>query len=67
MEDNSTKYAWSQNLGLLTGTLLLALGIFVLYARPEANKAIPVFMIVYGLFRLCFAIYQLYFKKKNTL
>jgi len=65
MEDNSKKYAWSANLGLITGVLLLALGAFTLITKPTTNKALPVFMVVYGLFRLGFSGYTIYKRKKE--
>lgn len=69
MEENTTKYAWNAKVGLFTGTLLLGLGIYGFVRTPAnaSSRALPVFMITYGLFRLGFSIYQNYFKKKKEL
>ncbi len=66
MEQQPPKYAWTNKLGIFTGALLLALGIFVLLKRPESGKALPVFMVVYGAFRLGMSVYQSYFKKNTS-
>ncbi len=65
MEDNSKKFTRNASLGLITGTLLLGLGIYALITRPDGGKALPVFMVVYGLFRLGFSGYTMYKRKQN--
>lgn len=69
MEENTTKYAWSSKMGLITGALLLGLGLYAFIKSPAnaTSRALPVFMIIYGLFRLGFSIYQTYIKKKHEL
>jgi hypothetical protein len=69
MEEKSSKYAWSSKMGLATGALLLILGLFIFFTRPAnaTSRALPVFMIIYGMFRLGFSAYQLFGKKKNEL
>ena len=56
-------------MGLLTGALLLGLGLYAFIKTPAnaTSRALPIFMITYGLFRLGFSIYQNYFKKKQEL
>lgn len=66
MEDNSKKFSRNASLGLITGTLLLGLGIFALITRPEGSKILPVFMVVYGLIRLGFSGYTMYKRKKEA-
>ena len=65
MDDKSKKFTRNSTLGLITGTLLLGLGIYALLTRPEGSKALPVFMAVYGLFRLGFSGYAMYKRKQD--
>jgi hypothetical protein len=69
MQENTNKYGWSSKMGLFTGALLLGLGVYAFIKTPAnaTSRALPVFMITYGLFRLGFSIYQNYFKKKQEL
>ncbi|MCC7031014.1 MAG: hypothetical protein IT257_11970 [Chitinophagaceae bacterium] len=68
MENNSAPKAnaFSSKIGLITGALLLALGVWMLMYKPDANKAIAYFMIVYGAFRLGLAIYANFLRKKSA-
>ena len=61
---NST--TMSTKIGLVTGALLLALGLWMLIYRTNANKTIAYFMVVYGAFRLGLAIYANFLRKKST-
>jgi hypothetical protein len=66
MNEQETKYRRSAQLGLLTGSLLTGLGTYLLIKKPEGSKALPVFMVVYGLVRLGVSAWQIYSRKKNA-
>ncbi len=68
MENTNTNRAnaFSSKIGLISGALLLALGLWIIFTRPDANKAIAYFMVVYGAFRLGLAIYANFLRKKNA-
>lgn len=57
---------FSSKLGVITGALLMALGLWIVFYKPEANQYIAYFMIVYGAFRLGLAIYANFLRKKDT-
>jgi uncharacterized membrane protein len=58
--------AFSSKIGLITGALLLGLGLWMLLYKTDANKAIAYFMIVYGAFRLGLAVYANFLRKKSA-
>ena len=58
--------AFSSKIGLVTGALLVGLGLWMIFMRPDSNKAIAYFMVVYGAFRLGLAVYANFLRKKNT-
>ncbi len=66
MENNMTQRAntLSTKIGLVTGALLLILGLGLVFFKPDANKTIAYFMVVYGAFRLGLAVYANYLRKK---
>ncbi len=67
MENTNEKKvnAFSSKLGLITGALLVALGLWLIFSRPDSNKAIAYFMVVYGAFRLGLAVYANFLRKKR--
>ena len=68
MENNGQRKAnvFSSKIGLVTGALLVALGLWMIFYKPDSNKTIAYFMIVYGAFRLGLAVYANFLRKKNT-
>lgn len=61
----NTKQAISTRIGLITGALLLILGIWLVAFKPDANKPIAYFMIVYGAFRLGLSAYATFLRSKK--
>ncbi|MBK7689914.1 MAG: hypothetical protein IPK62_07560 [Bacteroidetes bacterium] len=57
--------AFSSKLGLITGALLVALGLWLIFYRADSNKAIAYFMVIYGAFRLGLAVYANFLRKKR--
>lgn len=55
----------SSKVGLVTGAILLAIGLWIFFKKPETNKMLPYFMIIYGAFRLGHSAYMLNKHKKN--
>lgn len=68
MENNTQQRAStvSTKIGLVTGALLLILGLWLLFYKTGSNKTIAYFMIVYGAFRLGLAIYANFLRKKSN-
>ncbi|QLH47295.1 MAG: hypothetical protein HWD58_17730 [Bacteroidota bacterium] len=56
---------FSRYFGLISGALLLILGLFIILTRPHQNKTLAWFMVIYGTVRLGLAIYTA-FLRKNT-
>lgn len=68
MENNNPKKGnvLSSKIGLVTGALLIVLGLWIILMRPESNKTIATIMVVYGTIRLGVAVYANFLRKKTT-
>lgn len=64
--NNNPRPTLTSKLGIITGALLLGLGLWIVFTKPEANPYIAYFMIIYGAFRLGLALYSSYLRKKDS-
>ncbi|MBL7767231.1 MAG: hypothetical protein JNJ58_14120 [Chitinophagaceae bacterium] len=66
MEQPRTQPAWTRNIGIFTGLLLAIIGGGALIFKASVNKTLAIFMLVYGLFRMGFSLYQMKKQKQQT-
>ncbi len=64
MENNDRKFNLSRNLGVVTGPLIVGLGIFSLY-RGTAPQGLSILMIVLGTIRIGLTVYSFVRSNKN--
>ena len=64
MENNDRKFNLSRNIGVVTGPLIVGLGIFSLY-KGTAPQMLSITMIILGVIRIGLTIYSFIQSKKN--
>ncbi|MFZ4754199.1 MAG: hypothetical protein ACOYLG_12710 [Chitinophagaceae bacterium] len=63
MQNPSPKFNY---FGIISGALLLILGLYIVLSKTHQNKGLAWFLVVYGAFRLGLAIYTIYFRKNKN-
>jgi hypothetical protein len=64
MENNDSKFTLSRNIGVVTGPLIVGLGIFSLY-KGTAPQALSYTMIILGIIRIILTIYSFLQNKRQ--